>query len=218
MHDTLRFTHDAKHWLFVALLLLAPVPGRAAGVIAFASDPSWNVAAMNPDESIGPPLGSAECYPMGIAFNPGQIPGACCVWLPGMTPQTPSDMQGGFFSKDLFIPGAPVSGTIWLAVDDWAQVSVNGVIVATRGSIADGSIALAAQNPLLAFDLTPALVAGTNSVRVWARNGPSSFAGNCAPCPYSMNGAWTFFGGSITYDSATPARRASWGSLKSIYR
>lgn len=203
--------------LFVLLAILTQFADGAAGVISFASDPSWTAAAMNPDESVGADVGATECYPMPVAFDMGQIPGACCVWLPGMTSQTPSDMQGAFFSKDIFVPGAPVSGTIWIALDDWVQVSVNGLVVCTRGSVTDVSVAAAAQNPLQGFDLTPALVVGTNSIRIWARNGPGSF-GSCAPCSYSGNPAWVFFGGSVTYDNPTATINATWGTLKTLYR
>jgi hypothetical protein len=127
-------------------------------------------------------------------------------------------MQGAFFTKNLFIPGAPIAGTLWVAVDDWVQVSVNGVVVATRGSITDFNAASAAQNPLLSFDLSIALLAGMNSIEVWVRNGPNSFAGNCTPCPYSSNPGWVFFGGSITYDSPVATNNRTWGSLKTIYR
>lgn len=199
-------------------LALGSLSTAEAGVINFASDPSWTAALMNPDESVGSQAGAAECYAIPVAFNPAQIPGACVVWLPGWTPSTPADLQGAFFSKDIFVPGAPVSGTISVAVDDWVQVSVNGVVVCTRGSITDFSTASAAQNPPQAFDLGPALRAGSNTIRVWARNGPGSFAGNCAPCPWSSNGAWVYFGGSIVYDNPVPTVSRSWGAVKSIYR
>jgi hypothetical protein len=211
----------AKRFLYVwaGLLMLAALlhPSAEAGVISFASGPSWNATAMNLDESVGASLGPAECYSIPVLFDTAQIPGACCVWLPGWTPQTPADMVGAFFSNTLFVPGAPVSGTIWVAVDDWVQVSVNGVIVCSRGSITDINTAYAAQNPPQAFDLTPALIAGANAITVWARNGPGSFAG-CSQCPWLLNGAWVYFGGSIAYDSATPARYSSWGTLKAKYR
>ncbi len=196
---------------------LAPT-ASSAGVVNFASDNTWVASAMNPDQSVGPALGYAECYPIPVAFDTGQVPGACCVWLPGWTPQTPSDLVGAFFSKALVVPGAPVSGTIWVAVDDWVQVSVNGVPVCTRGSVTDYASAHAAQNPPLAYDLMPYLVSGTNAVQVWVRNGPSVFAGDCMPCAWSQNGVWVYFGGSITYDNPVAATRTSWGVLKTIYR
>lgn len=207
----------AVHVFWLSLLLIAG-PARAAGTIPFGSGPDWTASAMNADGTIGPVLGPASCYFMPVVFDTNQIPGACCIWLPGWTENTPADMQGAFFSKTIFVPGAPVSGSISVAVDDWVEITVNGSVVATRGSITNVSIAAAAQAPLVAYDLTPYLVSGENSIRVWARNGPSWFAGNCAPCPWRLNGAWVFFGGSITYDYATPAVRGSWGSLKSIYR
>jgi hypothetical protein len=207
-------------YLCAGLLMLAviPSPCAGAGLITFASDPSWHASAMNPDESIGAALGPAECYPIPVAFNTSQVPGACCIWMPGWTPQTPADMVGTFFSQTVLIPGAPVSGTIWIAVDDWVQVSVNGVVICTQGSITDFNVARAAANPPQPHDLAPALRAGANTIQVWARNGPSWFAGNCAPCPWSQNGAWVYFGGSISYDSATSSTRSSWGSLKTVYR
>lgn len=205
----------AASTLALGLLSMAQVE---ASTIALTSDPSWTVALMNADETPGGIVGGAECYPIPVAFNPAQVPGACVVWIPGWTGSTPADMQGAFFSKDVFIPGAPLAGTLLVAVDDWVQITVNDVVVGTRGSLTDFFTAASAQNPPLPFDIGPALHAGSNTIRVWARNGPSSFAGGCAPCPWSSNNAWVYFGGSISYDGPVPTVRHSWGALKQIYR
>ena len=65
-----------------------------AGVVSLASDPSWTVTLMSPDESPGTEVGPAQCYPIPVAFNPADIPGACVVWIPGWKSSTPADMQG----------------------------------------------------------------------------------------------------------------------------
>jgi len=210
-----KFFHICCGMLMLALC--APV-GSYAGVIDFASDPSWSAAVMNVDESVGATVGVAECYPISVPFDPGQIPGACVVWLPGWTLATPADDQGAFFSKEIFIPGAPVSGTIYVAVDDWVQVSVNGTVVCDRGSVTDILVAAAAQGPPLPFDVGPALRAGSNSIQVWARNGPATFTVGCSSCTWAQNPCWVYFGGSVLYDNPVPTARRSWGTLKAFYR
>lgn len=203
--------------LAVVLCLLSPRPTHAAS-LTLASNASWNAFSMNPDGSVGTALGSAECYSLPVAFDVATIPGACCIWLPGMTPSSSSNLQGVFFRKTISIAGTPTSATIVLAVDDWAEISINGAIVATRGSITNVTEAAAAQYPLASYDITRFLRHGNNDLQVWARNGPGSFAGGCEPCPLSANGAWVYFGGSITYDNPVPTMRSTWAHAKQIYR
>jgi hypothetical protein len=211
----------AKSFIHLATLSLLGCcfsPSADAGVVTFASDPSWNASVMNPDQSVGASLGAAQCYSTLLGFDTSHTPGACAIWQPGWTPETLGDNAGTFFRKTIYVPGTPVSGSIWIAVDDWAWVRVNGVVICTRGSITNVNTAVDAQNTIQAFDLMPALVPGLNTFIIWARNGPGSFAGNCAPCPWYMNRSWVYFGGSITHDNTTPAGRSSWGALKTIYR
>jgi hypothetical protein len=204
--------------LLLALGLLLPSSG-AAGVIEFGSDATVAVSAMNADGSIGSPIGLAQCYnhptPPGY---PGTFP-ACPIWLPGFTGTTPSDLVGGYFTTQLDIPGAPTAGTVSVAVDDFAEVIMNGVVVGSTGSITDLGAAALAQSHFVTFDLSPFLQAGHNILQLRAQNGPYWFSGaGCNPCGFAGNPAGLLYGGSVAYDAATPTRTHSWGNLKSIYR
>ena len=207
-------------YVFAGLFLLALLSSdAAAAVLEFSSDATLPVSAMNTDGTIGSPLGFAQCYthpsPPGY---PGTIP-ACPVWLPGFTSTTPSDLVGGYFTRQLDIPGAPTAGSISVAVDDYAQVIMNGVVVGSTGSITDLGAAALAQSHYATFDLTPYLQPGPNMLQIRAQNGPYSFSGaGCNPCGFAGNPAGLIFGGSITYDALTPVRRTTWGSLKISYR
>src|SRR5438067_5574931 len=54
------------------------------------------------------------------------IPGARWIWRPGIDgTSTPADLADYFFSKTIILDGAPISGTIYVAVDDYASVRVN---------------------------------------------------------------------------------------------
>jgi hypothetical protein len=107
---------------------------------------------------------------------------------------------------------------VFIAADDFAEVQINGSVVGSTGSITDYGLASAAQGALKQFDLTQFLVAGMNTITVRAQNGPSSFANGCNPCSYAGNPAGTVFGGTLTFTATTPARQASWGKLKTLYR
>jgi len=193
-----------------------------ATTINFVSDQTWTSFAMNPDGSIGTSLGLAQfvcasCQPSfcpsgATVFNHpyciwganlSSIPGAAWTWRPGVTGSTtPADLQGAYFSKDFDLPGAPISGTILVAVDDFAEVSINGTVVGSTGSITDIGLAAGAQSALKPFDLTPFLRAGLNTVTIRAQNGPASFTGyRCNPCDYSGNPAGVVFGGVLTYET-----------------
>src|SRR5262249_34330296 len=91
----------------------------------------------------------------------------------------------------------PISGTISVAVDDFAEVFVNGTSIGTTGSVADISLASQAQSALKTFDLAPFLVPDLNTILVVAQNGPDSFAG-IPNANYSENPAGVVFGGSLT--------------------
>lgn len=214
----LRLHHHAFTALALSMCLsILAVVRVCAGTIEFVSDGTWTVSSMNADGSRGATIGGAECYGHPA---PGGLPStACPIWLSGFTSSTLSDLVGGYFTKTIFVPGLPTAGNVRVAVDDFAEVRVNGIVVGITGSISDLGAAGAAQAGLRDFDLTPYLVTGNNEIAFRAQNGPYWFSGaGCNPCGFGNNPCGLFFGGSITYDALTVANRGSWGRLKSIYR
>jgi hypothetical protein len=205
--------------LSLAMLLDATATGHPAhaATIEIGSDEACRVHAMNPDGSMGALLGPAQCYehPYPIGF-PGDV---CPIWIPGFTPTTPSDNVGAYFSQTVFIPGAPVAGTLSVAVDDLVEVRVNGVYVGTRGSVTNIFDAIAAQSTVGTFDIAPMLVGGNNVVQFRTQNGPSTFSGYpCTSCDFGRNPCGLIFHVTVTYDRATPTLPTSWGSLKVRHR
>src|SRR5215470_1040878 len=195
----------ASHLLAVTLGASTLKAQSVTASISFVSDPSWQVFAMNSDGGRGEYLGMAQCvcqvpgWPCYWGANLSNTPGACWVWRPDTTPSSPADLQGAYFSKDFDISDQPVSGDIWVAVDDFAEVSVNAFVVGATGSITDYNSAAAAQGALRHFSFTPFLISGKNTITVRAQNGPAWFAGGrCGPCNYGGNEAGLVFGGSIT--------------------
>jgi hypothetical protein len=183
-------------------------------VITFVSDTSWTVL-----DASAVPLGSAQfvclnaivpasCPPgatllvggpaSGWSADLSGIPGAAWIWAPGITGATPSASLAQFsFFHQFDLHGLPVSGTISVAVDDFAEVFLNGTSIGTTGSVTDISLASQAQSGLSTFDLTPFLVPGQNTILVVAQNGPDFFAG-IPNSNYSENPAGVVFGGSLT--------------------
>ena len=159
------------------------------------------------------------CWGEGLQALSARLPGSCEIWKPGVTAYSPSDLQGGYFSKQFDLEGIPVSGSIRVAVDDLAEVRVNGSMVGSTGSVTDLWDAGVAQSNLVPFDLTPYLVTGTNTITIRAQNGPAWYtAGTCDPCNYTNNPAGLVFGGSLSFIAPVPTRPRSWGTLKAVYR
>jgi hypothetical protein len=212
-----------KHGVFLGVLALSigcPAPVSATSIV-FSSGTNWEV--FNADPATTPsaiPLGPAQMVCLNAVSPPGcpsgatlygyvgngwgadlsTIPGAAWIWANGVNGATfPAELQQFFFSKT-FLLGNPVSGTISVAVDDFAAVLVNGVIAGTTGSVTDMNSASLAQGTLATFDITPFLRTGSNVVTIHAQNGPPSFAGGCPSegCTYAMNPAGVVFGGSLS--------------------
>jgi hypothetical protein len=238
-----RFTHVPSAAACVVLLALISLSCLASSgacqgdalTVSFASDGTWQTSAMNPDGSMGAVLGDAQCVcacaascpPGATIYGHGTcwgadlsaIPGACWIWLPGVTgATTPADLQGAYISKDFNLAGHPVAGTILVGADDFAEVWINGSLIGSTGSISDYGLAAAAQGTLKTFDLTPFLAAGSNRITVLAQNGPSAFAAGCNPCSYSGNPAGVAFGGTLTYTAAVPSQGQTWGRIKAERR
>jgi hypothetical protein len=85
------------------------------------------------------------------------------------------------FVRTFVLAGQPTSGWIDIAVDDSAEIRVNGQVV---GSIGRGSY-----GSLTRFDLLAFLGPGRNTIAVKATNGPW-----CGTCPFSQNPAGIVFG------------------------
>ncbi len=186
--------------------------------VYFDSDTSWQV--LDGDPALGPAnlLGAAQLvclnafYPSpcpagatlygwtgsGWGTDLSSIPGAMWIWAPNVTGSTfPAELNQFYFSKSLQLRGQSY-GSISIAVDDFAEVRVNGQVVGTTGSIVSFSAAVAAQHALATFDLTSFLVPGNNTITIHAENGPF---GVCCPSYYSGNPAGVVFGGSLTIPS-----------------
>ncbi len=122
------------------------------------------------------------------------IPHAFWIWAPGITGATsPSELAQYSFSKRIRLHGRPVFGQISIAADDFAEVSVNGHVVGSIGSITDSDVAFDAQSMLTTFNIKPFLNHGKNRITVRAQNGPGSFSG-CGPCTYQQQPAGVVFG------------------------
>jgi len=202
--------------LCLALAIVALSAGSATGQINFVGDGTWEAFEMNADGSQGVDLGPAVCETW--ASYGMIVTGVCWLWKPGVDGTTLSDLQGVYLSKQ-FVLGAPISGHMSVGVDDFAEVRVNGHVVGSTGSVTDLGAAQAAQADLKSFDLFPYLVEGPNTITVKAQNGPAWFTGGqCDPCTYNVNQAGVTFSGSLSYEGATPAKRTTWGSLKTHYR
>jgi hypothetical protein len=203
-------------YLFFLVCYSGMMTGVRADSVTFVSGPSWNVsdAANNPigaaqyvllsDTSpVVRPAGATIYNPIGSGWNAdlSSIPGAGWIWAPGIIGASPNaDLAEYSFSKTFDFTGAPISGSISIAVDDMAQVFVNGNSAGTTGSITDQSVAFQAQSSLSTFDLTPFLQLGVNTIEIVAQNGPGSFGGG-PDATYSQNAAGVVFGGSVSFQS-----------------
>jgi len=187
--------------------------------VTLVSDTSWEVFDGDPASGSATSLGFAQtvCLNASAPANcPGgatlygyagtgwtaglsSIPGAVWIWAPGITGATaPAELAEFFFVKSIKITGAPTAGTIQVAVDDLAEIRVNGNIVGTTGSTTDSSLAAASANSLKSFDITPQLIKGVNTLTVRGQNGNGSFAA-CTNCTYSEHPAGIVLGALITF-------------------
>jgi hypothetical protein len=195
----------------------------AQRTISFASDPSWTVSAVAPDRdsdqdelvvgmaervclnSFAPSPCPQDAVQYGFAGSGwgadlSSIPGASWIWAPNVTGDTfPADLAQFYFSKKFHLHGRPLSGTVIVAADDFAEVLVNGHPAGTNGSITDVVAAAAAQNGVVAIDVTAFLKPGRNIITVHGQNGPPSYAASAVPTSYRQNPAAVVFGGTLTY-------------------
>ena len=124
------------------------------------------------------------------------FPEAYWIWRADVLPAAAAPFAVVVLEKS-FVLGARPSGTMQIAVDDFAQVFVNHTSVGSLGSVVYVSVAWKAQNEPTVLDLTPALHAGSNTITVVAQNGP--FACDAAQCPYSQDPAGVVFDGTFRW-------------------
>ncbi len=165
--------------------------------LTFVSDATWNsqhvcLNASNP----------RTCPSDAILYNRpssgwradlSSIPGANWIWAPGITGDSPSASLAQFsFQKTFHLPGIPLSGSISVAADDFAEIVINGNSAGIIGSITNKSLASVAQTSLHVFDVTTFLLTGNNTIKIVGRNGPEWFGGGST---YNGNPAGVVFGG-----------------------
>jgi RHS repeat-associated protein len=211
------------------VLTATPLLAQSADpTIKLASDTSWQVYGVDPATPGVTSLGNAQKFclnfsspqscPNGAILygNPAgggwsadrsSIPDAYWIWAPNVTGNTTkADLKSYWFTKTLELSASPSKATISIAVDDYAKVYVNGTASANLageyGSITDVQKALAAQSALTTINIASLLHPGTNTITVFAQNGPSTFNG-CNQCRYSQNSAGVVFGGTIEFGSGT---------------
>lgn len=191
------------------------------GTVTFSSGPDWKAFSKDPgptsfgrgDGFIGP--AQAVClndwspwpcpdnalrygYPgWGWFADLSRIPSARWIWAPHITGDTtPSGFASYFFSRTFILDGRPTRGEIYIAVDDFAEVLVNGSLVGTIGSMTEMWIAGEAQSYLHWFDISGFLKPGRNVITIHAQN---AYWGGCDPCSYSESPAGVVFGGSMSF-------------------
>ncbi len=187
--------------------------------IALASDVNWDVYSNRSLEK-KEYLGKAQlvCSNMAIpaqclegavdyGFGPGLWSAridACggnarWIWAPGITGATaPSEWAEYYFVNRVSLPARPASAQVHLAVDDLAEVIVNGASVGTIGSVTDFSAAWATESAPTDIDITSALALGRNTITIRAANGTGVFSG-CTNCTYQQNPAGVIFCVDVRY-------------------
>jgi len=127
-----------------------------------------------------------------------QIQNAAWIWAPNIVPDTSLASLAEYrFKKSFQLNGTPDSGNIYIAVDDYAEVYVNGTQVGIIGSTTSQSVAGQGQTQLTNFDITAYLQTGSNEIQIIAINGPDTFSG-ITNANYSQNPAGVVFGGVLT--------------------
>jgi hypothetical protein len=183
--------------LVIMLLTISAGAGSAekdgSRVFSFASDNTWDAIApggevvgkahfvcLNEMKRGACPAGAKNyfCQSPGWDADLSSIPQAGWIW--GFREVLGDPVEGlaaVTFRKIIELPGDPVMGILWIAVDDSASVLVNGRLAGTLGSIIDVKEASRAQGMLKMIDIRPFLKAGANEIVVSAQNGPAYFSG-----------------------------------------
>jgi len=181
--------------------------------VALASDNNWDVydsSSLKSKAYLGKAqrvcanaASTADCPSGAVYYNFGG-PGwagrvdACdgkaqWVWAPGVTgASAPAELAQFYFVKHVSLTRRAASAQLHLAVDDQAEVIVNGVSMGTVGSTTDFGVAWASQLKPSSIDIANALVTGSNTITVRAANGSGTFS-DCTNCTYAQNPAGVVF-------------------------
>jgi hypothetical protein len=184
--------------------LSAPLANAGSATVRFSSGPTFATAKRVCLNASFP----ANCPPGAFLYGSeatdwradlSSIPDAKWIWRGDTNLQAIGDLATFRASKTVIIPGMPLSATLYIAVDDFARIRVNGAIAGTWGSTTNIDAASNANNNTRSFNITSLLHPGTNTIVVEAQNGPSFFAIGCGPCTYHQNPAGVVFGGTVSY-------------------
>ena len=170
---------------------------QAANVttITFVSDPTWsgqNVCLNAFSPLVCPAGATVYGYPgSGWGTDLSTISGARWLWMSGVTGSSASYPAVASFSKSFSPPGTPISGSISIGADDFAELIVNGATVGAIGSTTNSPAASLASSTLQTFDITTYLIAGTNIITVRGANGNfgCGAAANIASCVVGRSGS-----------------------------
>jgi hypothetical protein len=193
------------------LSLAGPAQALSTSTVTLASSPAWGGqhVCLNALFPVGCP---ADATKYGYPFAGWAAPrpfGDNWIWLNGVTGDTlGADLATASFSQTVVLTGAPISGAICLAADDFAELTVNGAVVGSVGSTTNPALAALAQSTSTCFDVTSFLLPGSNDITVNGQNGPKTFspfqATGCNPsCSYKENPAGVTFGGTVTLANPT---------------
>jgi hypothetical protein len=197
--------------LVMALGSVAPVQAVSTSAVVVASSPAWGGqhVCLNDVSPVACPAGATKYGYPAAGWFAARPPGANWIWLDGVTGVTRgADLATATFSRTVVLNGAPVSGTICVAADDFADLRVNGAVVGSVGSTTNSALAALAQNTCTSFNVTSFLRPGPNEITVNGQNGPKTFSGfqftGCNPtCNYSENPAGVMFGGTLIVANPT---------------
>ena len=207
--------------LLSAALGVPPDPGTV-GSVSFHSDLSWSAFSASPfppssATSVGMALGvchspAVPCSTgdLEVGNNAGQwpvdtssIPFAKWIWLPGITGQTPAANVNAWFEKVINVPGTPTGGSVQVAVDDGAEIYVNGTSIGRAGILDGDPIGF---DSLVTRSIPPGiLVEGNNVITVRGLNGTTPGDYNTNPAAVIFSGTINFVYGSTTTTTTTVA-------------
>jgi hypothetical protein len=177
--------------------------------IALPSNDDWEVyssRSLEPNTYLGNAqlvcansVASAGCPAEAVQYNLGGSGWAAridaCggqsrwIWAPGVTAEsTPAEMAEYYFATYFSVSKRPATALVHLAVDDQAEVIVNGTAMGTVGSTSDYGLAWGAHDKPTTIDIKNALITGRNTITIRAANGAGGFA-VCSNCTYQQHPA-----------------------------
>ena len=201
-------------------IFLSPVVAQNGNVPVF-SDSKWFVFKPRPSPSPPMYIGLAQNYclnattPLNCAMGVNPPPtfydwpnntgwaadlsllptGARWIWAPNITPTTsPAALEEFTFETDFYVCDPPVGGTISLASDNSAEVSINGTSIAGSSSTSADQLTTFSIPASVLLGSSITLGARPNHIKVTARN-----ASGCAQDNYQCNPAAIVLGGKFEF-------------------